>query len=116
MYPAHFRLPINRIDRTNDSLLTYDHTLTDNAISTRDYYRYPVKIPILSLDTVNRTYSFNLKANHEVIVESRWSVSTPTYGQMFIIDNLDTVELKKQGKIFKKRGGSWTYIINDNKN
>ena len=120
IYPADFKLPINTKDRTNDSLLTYDHTMTDNTISTRDYYRYPVKTAILSLDTFNRTYSFKLKARHEVIIESRWPASVPTYGQIFIIDNSDTVELKRHGKNFKKTpklilGGSWTYTINDDK-
>ena len=116
IYPGHFRLPINRKHGTNDSLLTYDHTLADNAMSTRDYYRYPTKIPVLSFDTNNRTYSFNLKAKHEVIIETRWRASTPTYGQMFIIDNLDTIELKRHEKPFKKKGGSWEYTIDDSKN
>ena len=121
IYPAHFRLPINSKEGTNDSLLAYDHSMTGNYISLRDNYRYPLKIPILLLDTVARTYSFNLKAEHEVIIESRWLTSVPTYGQIFIIENADTIELKRHGKIFKKRpqlllGGSWTYTINDNKN
>ena len=120
IYPENFKLPINTKGRTNDSLQTYDHTLTDNTISTRDYFRYPIKIPLLSLDTVNRTYSFNLKAKHEIIIESRWPASLPTYGQIFIIDNSDTVKLIRHGKDFKKRpklmlGGSWTYTITDDK-
>ena len=72
-YPADLKLPINNVSRTNDSLNTYDHTLTANAISTRDYYRYPGKTAIIMLDTVNRTYSFNLKSGHDVIIESRWT-------------------------------------------
>ena len=120
IYPATYKFPINTKDRTNDSLQTYDHTLTENTISTRDYYRYPVKVPLLSLDTVNRTYSFNLKARHEVIIESRWPASLPTFGQIFIIDNIDTIKLIRHGKYFKKRpklilGGSWTHTINDDK-
>ena len=115
-YPADFSLPINTLGQRNDSLLTYDHTLTHNTINSRDYYRYPVMTAILSLDTINRTYSFNLKADHEVIVESHWPSPAPTYRQIFIIGNLDTVELKRHGKFFKKSpklsfGGSWTYTI-----
>ena len=118
IYPTNFRLPINSKDRTNDSLQTYDHTLTDNTISVRDYYRYPVKIPILLLDTINRTYSFNLKARHEVIIESRWPASLPTFGQLFIIDNTDTIKLVRHGRDFEKRPklllrGNWTHTIND---
>jgi hypothetical protein len=118
-YPANLKLPINNISRTNDSLNTYDHTLTANAISTRDYYRYPDKTAIIMLDTINRTYSFNLKPGHDVIIESRWTEhSKPTYGQLFIINNSDTVELIKRGGKFKKSpklssGGSWIYTINE---
>ena len=118
IYPENFKLPINTKDRTSDSLQTYDHTFTDNTVSARDYYRYPVKIPVLSLDTVNRTYSFNLKAKHEAIIESRWPASFPTFGQIFIIENSDTIRLIRHGKDFKKRpklmlGGSWTHTIID---
>jgi hypothetical protein len=117
-YPSNYRLPINTRDRTNDSLQTYDHTQTDNTINARDYFRYPEKIPILLLDTINRTYSFNLKAKHEVIIESRWPASLPTFGQIFVIDNIDTIKLVRHGKDFKKRpklllGGSWIHIITD---
>jgi hypothetical protein len=118
IYPLNYRLPINTRDRTNDSLKTYDHTQTDNTINARDYYRNPKKIPILLLDTIRRTYSFNLKAKHEVIIESRWPASLPTFGQIIIIDNIDTVKLIRHGKDFEKRpklllGGSWTHTIND---
>ena len=45
-----------------------------------------------------------------------WPASAPTYGQVFIIDNHDTIALQPKSKQFKKRprlmlGGSWTYAI-----
>ena len=115
-YPSNFKMPIDESLGANDSLKTYDHTLTDNTISVRDYYRYPSKTPILSLDTIVRIYSFNLKAKHEVVVEFRQQKNVPTYGQVFIINNVDTIEIKKHGKVFKKEpkllpGGSWVYTI-----
>jgi hypothetical protein len=120
-YPDNFKIPISESERTNDSLTTYDHTLTANSISTRDYYRYPSKTAILNLDTVTRTYSFILKAKHEVVVEFRNNATKPTFGQIFTIDGLEAIELKKHGKLFIKSpkllpGGAWTYTINDAKN
>jgi hypothetical protein len=119
IYPANFRLPLDKMKRTNDSLQAYDLRTTANSISIRDHYRYPVSIPILSLDTANKTYSFNLKAGHEVFVEHSLPMTYPTFGQIFIIDNQDTVMLKRHGKIFRKSpklllGGIWSYTINDN--
>lgn len=116
-YPANFKMPISESERMNDSLTTYDHTLTDNTITVRDYYRYPTKTPILTLDTALRTYSFILKAKHEVVVEFRNKATAPTFGQTFMIDNAGIIELKRHGKDFKKSpkllpGGSWTYTIN----
>jgi hypothetical protein len=119
IYPENFQFPSNTKEHTNDSLQTYDHTLTGNRNS-GDYYNYPGKTPILSSDTVNRSYSFKLKDKHEVIVERRWPASLPTFGQMFIIDNTDTVKLLRRGKDFKKRaklllGGTWTHTIAERK-
>ena len=118
IYPENFMFSTETINQTIDSLQSYDHTLTDNTISTRDYYRYPLKIPLLSLDTVNRTYSFNLKAKHDVIIERRWPATLPTFGQIFIIDNADTIKLINHGKDFRKRpklmlGGTWTHTIRE---
>ena len=111
LYPAGLTHPYDPITDTPFLLNAYDHTLTENAISSRDYYRYYTRIPIQALDTINRSYTFFLKAKHEVIIEARWSASTPTFGQVFIIDNTDTIYLKRRGKDFKKRGGSWTHTI-----
>ncbi len=112
-YPPHTRLPLYGRDTTTDSLKTYD-------LSLKDRYMHPGKIPILSMDTLKRTYSFNLKAGQEAFVESRFLATHPTYGQVFIIDNTDTVELKKKGKDFVKKpklsmGGTWKYTITDDK-
>ena len=41
-----------------DSLSAYDHTLTANAFSTRDYYRHGVNIPLENLDSLNKTFTF----------------------------------------------------------
>jgi hypothetical protein len=77
-----------------------------------------VRMPLLSMDTVARTYSFDLKAGHKIVIESRFPAGAPTYGQLVIIDNTDTAELKKHGKDFRKKpklvlGGSWIYTIKD---
>jgi hypothetical protein len=105
-YPESYQPP-------HDSLPGYDHELTDNAISIRDYYRYPVRTSVLSLDTVNRTYEFVIRPKHEVIIESFYPSRRPTYGQVFIIDNTDTVTLDRKRKDFTKRGGVWSYAIKD---
>src|SRR5688500_11778832 len=88
----------------NDSLSGYDHTFTANAFSTRDYFRYGVNIPLENLDTVNKTFSFLLKDKHEVIVETTWPVSELPWGQSFIVNNTDTIILKRRSKDFKKKG------------
>ncbi len=116
IYPEHFSLPVNFNDQTNDSLQSYDLAALDRLKNTADYYKHLVRIPILSLDTVNRTYTFNLKAGHKVIIESRWPSALPTFGQTVIIDNTDTIRLTKKGTDFRKKpklmlGGTWTFTI-----
>jgi hypothetical protein len=98
---------------SNDSLQAYDLTLTANAFSSRDYYRYGLKIPLENLDTANRSFSFTLKDKHQVIVESSWPVSTLSWGQTFIINSADTVVLKRNGRDigFKRKGGNWVYVL-----
>jgi hypothetical protein len=91
-----------------DSLKAYDLAITDNY--------NPVIIPTQLKDTNARTYSFVLPAGHSAVVESRFLAVHPTYGQLFIIDNKDTVELKRKKSSFVKRpkiwtGGTWTYTI-----
>lgn len=75
-------------------------------------------IPILSLDTVARTYSFVLKGNQQAMVENRYLMYKPTYKQTFIIDDTDTIKLVRRGKKFEKKpklalGGIWEYCITD---
>jgi hypothetical protein len=60
---------------------------------------------------VNRAFSFDLKDKHEVIVETGWPVSTLSWGQSFVVNNVDTIVLKRRSKDFKRRGGSWTYTM-----
>src|SRR5689334_10339621 len=106
LYPAS-----HRTITATDSLQAYDHTLTANAITTRDYYRYGLTIPLKNIDTVNRSYSFLLKNKHQVIVESSWPVSTLPWGQSFILNGSDTIVLQRKGKWFKRRGATWRFII-----
>ncbi|MGN6292384.1 MAG: hypothetical protein ACTHMV_06515 [Chitinophagaceae bacterium] len=101
----------HRAIAAGDSLSAYDHTLTTNAFSTRDYYRYALKIPLTDIDTVGRTFSFFLKDKHQVIAETSWPVSTLPWGQSFIINDADTVVLKRKSRDFKRKGGNWTYTI-----
>lgn len=115
-YPANFILPMDIDLRSVDSLTIYN--LSEQYVYSIDRARSGKRIPIVSLDTVARTYSFHLKAGHEAIVESRWPASKPTYRQVFIIDGADTVELKKHEKVFKKKpklwaGGAWIYTIQE---
>jgi hypothetical protein len=106
LYPASHR-PI----AATYSLQAYDHTLTANAFSTRDYYRYGLAIPLENIDTVNGSYTFLLKNKYQVIVESSWPVSTLPWGQCFIINGSDTIVLQRKGKWFKRRGGNWSFMI-----
>jgi hypothetical protein len=115
IYPPDFTFPGDTPHNLGirDSLKTYD-------LAVKDKYLHPTVIPMLSWDTVARTYSFNLSANHEAIVESRFLAPFPTFGQVFIIDNTDTVKLQRHGKDFRKRpkllfGGTWMHKITDNK-
>jgi len=114
IYPPGFKFGgEERFDFTiSDSIKTYaldEPTNSANAII----------IPFRSSDTIARTYSFILKSNRKAIVEDRGFTAAPTYGQIFVIDNVDTVELKKHGKDFGKKprllwGGTWSHTIKDN--
>jgi hypothetical protein len=111
IYPVNFEFPgdIEYSFGIRDSIKTFNIKIADN-------YLHPFITPRLSWDTILRTYAFNLKANYSAIIENRFLATYPTYGQIFIIDNTDTVELKRHGKIFIKKpkltlGGTWTYTI-----
>lgn len=113
LYPEDFRFPgdIQHINGIRDSVKTYDLDMPDS-------YLHPYVVPRLAWDTIARTYSFHLMANHISTIESRFLAVSPTYGQVFIIDGRDTVELKKHDSGFLKRprlmfGGTWTYTITD---
>jgi hypothetical protein len=115
IYPVNFKFPgdIEYSFGIRDSIKTYDLNIADN-------YKHPFVVPRLLWDAIARTYSFNLKANHSATIESRFLATDPTYGQVFIIDNKDTVELKRHGKVFRKKpkltlGGTWTYTILEKK-
>ncbi|MCF6407200.1 hypothetical protein L3C95_30165 [Chitinophaga filiformis] len=115
IYPPKFMFPGEAIGRgqtgKRDSIETYDLEL-------EDIYQGRKFIPFISRDTVARTYSFVLKANQRAIVESRFLAYTPTYKQIFIIDDVDTIKLVRFGKHFERRpklmlGGTWEYYITD---
>lgn len=112
-YPPTFKFKEDRgadhFGALRDSIKIYDLTKTD-------YYSYPNTILKTSRDTTKRAYSFLLKPNQKAIVEIRFLTTLPTFGQIFIIDNMDTVELKKGSKDFVRRpkltfGGEWAYVI-----
>jgi hypothetical protein len=118
-YPAGARLPFSRTGGADDSLRGYDHTLTEGAITSRDYHRYPVKIPVAAQDTALRTFAFTLKAGHRVVLAEGYPSFDPPFGTVFIVERKDTAVLAKKGKFFQKRpkrgkGGSWTYTIAGN--
>ena len=103
--------PTNFVYRFGDSLIVYSNTAPDSI-----KWKLNLTTPVLSKDTTKRTYTFILKAGMDAIVERRWPATNPTYGQVFIIDNKDTIALQSKSKQFKKRprlmlGGSWTYAI-----
>jgi hypothetical protein len=111
VYPASFKFPgDNKYNfGIRDSVKTYEQNVKYS-------YLYPLIVPRLAWDTVARTYTFNLKANHIAIIESWFGATHPTYGQVFIINNRDTVALKEHSKLFIKRpklapGGTWSYTI-----
>ncbi|MBX3252822.1 MAG: hypothetical protein KF862_01675 [Chitinophagaceae bacterium] len=116
IYPANFKFPGDSGGAQNnfclrDSVKTFD-------LSDKDSYLNPFIVPMLSKDTVERTYSFVLKPNYSATVEGRSFSSLPTFGQIFIIDQKDTIKLIRYGRDFVKKpklllGGSWKHIIKD---
>jgi hypothetical protein len=121
-YPANFRFPITLRGENQDSLPGYDISKTENSITSHDYYKYPAKVHITTLDTMSRTFSFNLKKGYELILQDTYPTVTPAFGLLFIIDYTDTVKFDRSGAFFKKhpkmgKGGRWIYrIIDDNRN
>jgi len=116
IYPANFKFPGDSGSSQynfclRDSVKTFD-------MADKDNYLHPFLVPMLAKDTIARTYSFVLKSGYSATVESRFLAALPTFGQIFIIDQTDTVELKRDGKDFVKKpklliGGSWTHSIKD---
>src|ERR1700720_978176 len=101
----------SRIDKRIKVLYTVDFkhfvkdslSLYDNRIkASKRYLQKPIKTPILNFDTVQRTYSFLLNSNFDVFVEGASLAANPSYGQIFIIDNKDSVTLKKNDKTFRR--------------
>lgn len=118
-YKDPFALIFDPRDSTPDSLSAYRLSANKKEMNSRDYYKYPIRCPILSLDTIARSYYFVARAGYKIIVESKWLASTPVFGQKFIIDGGDTLELIRHGHDFRKRpkfglGGDWEHTIDDN--
>lgn len=93
-----------------DSMAVYLDEKKDN--------RFPFFIPTMMKDTAARMYAFVLKAGYTAAIEPIHMGSWPCYGKQFIIDNADTIELKRHGKDFVRKpcwslGGAWTYTIQD---
>lgn len=112
-YPKEFKFPGDHEYSfgIRDSIQTYD-------LSVKDNYLNPTVIAKTDWDTVARNYSFVLKRNYSAKIESRFLAVNPTWGQIFIIDNVDTVKLEPKSRDFKRRpkitfGGTWTHIILD---
>jgi hypothetical protein len=89
-----------------DSILTYPNE--------KDPNRSTFAIPTTK-DTAERVYAFVLQAGHTAVIEPL-HIGIPCYGKQFIIDNMDTVELKPNGRDFTKTpswglGSEWTYTI-----
>jgi hypothetical protein len=113
LYPKELKFPGDHEYSfgIRDSIPTYDLSVKDNYLS-------PTVIAKTDWDTVARNYSFLLKKNYSAKIESRFLAGNPTWGQIFIIENVDTVKLEPKSKDFKKRpkitlGGTWTYTILD---
>ncbi|HYF30578.1 MAG TPA: hypothetical protein VD993_05635 [Chitinophagaceae bacterium] len=110
--PSGTSIPIDQRAVNPDSIRTY-LTVRPGA----GYVPPLVNVPKSSPDTSFRTYSFTLKPGYTAVIESRWPSAYPTYGQVFIIDNTDTVRLTRRGKHFKKSapriflGGTWSHSI-----
>jgi len=116
IYPANFKFPGDSGSTQNnfclrDSVKTFD-------LADKENYLHPFIVPMLTKDTVARTYSFVLRPNYSATVESHFLAALPTFGQVFIINHTDTVKFIRNGKDFVKKpklmlGGSWTHTIKD---
>ena len=96
-FPISFKFP-----NYQDSLQAWDLSNTQNAFTERDRYRYSLRIPI-SIDTAERTFSFTLKAGHEVTVLGQ-PTSLSTIKNTSVIADSDTLKYMRQN-------GCWIYSI-----
>lgn len=109
IWPAGTPMPLYQDGKLSDSLLTTN-------LSIADYNNSRKMIPLESIDTVTGRYSFVLKPGYQAFVERRFLAVHPTLGQVFIIDQSDTIRLVHRGKDFTKRpkvypGGVWKHEI-----
>jgi hypothetical protein len=117
IYPENFNFPGDSGGSSQYNFCLRDSVKTFD-LADKDNYLHPFIVPMLTKDTTARTYSFILRPNYSATVESRFGAALPTFGQIFIIDQKDTVKLIRHGKDFVKKpkvlfGGSWTHIIKD---
>jgi hypothetical protein len=115
IYPKEFKFPGDHEYSfgIRDSIKTFDLSIKDN-------YLKPTRVAKVDWDTLSRTYKFILKSNYSATIESRFLAVFPTWGQIFIIENYDTIKLEPKSKDFIKKpkitlGGVWTHKIIDKK-
>lgn len=104
VYPDAFKKHLT------DTLGTFDNRIKANRRKDSDYGSSVV----FARDTNLNTYSFVLKANQGVVVEGAAFAAYPTWGQLFILDNKDSVVLSAKKNKFRRSwfiGGNWTYTI-----
>ena len=117
IYPDNFKFPGDRGGSSQYNFCLRDSVKTFD-LADKDNYLHPFIVPMLTKDTIERTYSFILRANYSATVEGRFGAALPTFGQIFIINQKDTVRLIRHGKDFVKKpklllGGSWKHTIKD---
>lgn len=101
---------VNAFPDASDSLTAYDHEKGRTAMTSRDYSRYATRLPLVKQNN-SGNYSFLLPAGYRAVIHSSWPVASLPWGETFVVDGKDSVILRKNGKGFKRKGGSWTHII-----
>jgi hypothetical protein len=97
-YPADLYFIVSR-----DSLVAWDLSRTEHAFSTRDIYRYSLKLPT-RVDTIAGILSFELKPKQEVTIFG--STSIHAMKRIVFMADGDTLQ-------FKRMGNCWTFLITD---
>jgi|SRR5688572_5391492 len=91
-----------KISHFVDSLQAWDLSKTKYQITSRDIYRYPLKIPVV-VDTSRNMLIFNLKVGHEARVLGR-PTSFLEIKKTSVVSNNDTLK-------HRRKGSCWNYTI-----